>query len=563
MNHKTSITQATSDYGSYRGIRQSLTIIFSCLTFIPFIVFAFIYIRIGTFNTALSASLIVLSLILILEGFIVFRRMAEHIERLSSSMVEAEGGEIKNIQKSGDTKELAMIADTFNRTLSKLENTAKELGVKAVQSSTLNEIREIVSKTIHMEEIAKLMLERVMTAVTSKAGYMAIRRGKDQKLYIAAIYGTNGAIEEGLELDAEKILANQVIRERSTLMIDDIEKENHIKDLNNPDIGLPRLLYVPIFAKRSDIGVLLLGRSREQLPYREEDIQYLQTLLQQLAYNFENARLYEDLQQTNKELINALDTQKRTQEQLLISARMAAFGDLSAKVAHELNNPLTGILGYADLILGSYLDDTEKIEHLKEIRTQAIRASQIIKSLLDFATDKHQASTRTDLNQIVQKALLLAKGRIQESGIQLDLQLQEGLPPVDMDQPQMEHVFSHLIGNALNAMTGVYGSSDRMGDDNSGVQDKKPFLRIKTGRKDNSLYILFEDNGPGIPPEGSSRIFEPFYSTQEKVSQVGLGLWASHRMVEAHGGHIQLKSEMGKGSVFKVEIPIAEVTQTT
>jgi len=557
MNNKISSTAATSDYRSYRGIRQRLKVIFACLTAIPFIVFAFIYFRIGTFNTALSASLIALALILILEGFIVFRRMAEHIEQLSSSMSQAESGALKNVQKAGDTRELAIIADTFNRTLSKLENTARELGVKAVQSSTLYEIREIVSKTIHMEEIARLILEKTMNAVISEAGYMALRRGKDQNLYITAISDTNGNIEEGLELDADKSLAGRVVRERSPIVIDDINKETQMIELNIPDIGLPRLLYLPIVAKRNSIGVLVLGRDENQTPYKEEDVQFLQTLLQQLAYNFENARLYDDLQQSNMELKIALDSQKKAQDQLLASARMAAFGDLSVNVAHELNNPLTGILGYADMILVADIDDEEKIKYLKGIRDQAIRASQITKSLLDFAGDKQQPGIRTDLNAVLQKTLLLSKGRMRDSGIQLDLLLEEDLPLVNVDQAQIEKLFFHLISNALNAMTGVYGLPEGVRADDSAIKIKQPLLKIMTGKKDKYLYISFQDNGPGISPEDLSHIFEPFYSTQEKVSQVGLGLWVSHSMITAYGGHIRVKSETGKGSLFTVELPIS------
>ena len=561
MNNKISSPAATYDYRSYRGIRQRLKVIFSCLTAVPFVVFAFIYFRIGTFNTALSASLIALALILILEGFIVFRKMAEHVEQLSSAMSQAESGALKNIQTAGDTRELAIIADTFNRTLSKLENTARELGIKAVQSSTLNEIREIVSKTIHMEEIARLILEKTMNAVTSEAGYMAVRRGKDQNIYITSISGINNNIKEGLELDTDKSLAGRVVRERSPIVIDDINKETQMIELNIPDIGLPRLLYLPIVAKRNSIGVLVLGRDKNQIPYKEEDVQFLQTLLQQLAYNFENAKLYEDLQQSNMELKIALESQKKAQDRLLTSARMAAFGDLSVNVAHELNNPLTGILGYTDLILAADIDDEKKIKYLKEIQDQAIRASQITKSLLDFAGDNRQPGTRADLNAALQKTLLLSRGRMRDSGIQLDLLLENDLPLVNADQAQMEQLFFHLISNALNAMTGIYRSPDRVQADNSGTKIKQPLLKIITAKKDKSLYISFQDNGPGISPEDLSHIFEPFYSTQEKVSQVGLGLWVSHRMITAYGGHIRVKSETGKGSIFTCELPISGGTE--
>ncbi len=556
VNHEISGVATPSDYRSLRGIRQSMKVIFSCLTAIPFVVFAFIYFRIGTFNTALSASLVVLALILVLEGFIVFRRMAEHIEQLSSAIVKAEQATLENIQKAGNTRELTLIADTFNRTLSKLESTARELGVKAVQTSTLNEIREIVSKTIHMEEISRLILERAVNAVVSQAGYLAIRREKSQDLYIAAITGIQDGIREGFRIDEGKTIVGRVVREKAPIVIEDIRQEEEMKRLNIPDLKLPRLLYLPILAKRSFIGVLVLGRDEAQHAYKDEEVQFLRTLLQQVAYNFENARLYEDLQRSNKELKIALDSQKKAQDQLLSSARMAAFGDISVKVAHELNNPLTGILGYADLILDTEMDDKDRIEHLKEIRKQAIRAGRITQSLLDFAVDKHRDGTLMDLNAILEKICLLAKGRMQDSGIQFDLRLNKDLPHVNADQTQMEQLFFHLISNAMNAVTGVYKLPVGIKEGGSGIGAGQPFIRVTTDIRGNNVYISFKDNGPGISPEDLPRIFDPFFSTQEKVSQVGLGLWICHRMITALGGRISVENEIGKGSRFTVELPI-------
>ncbi len=558
MNDRISRDPAGSEYRSYRGIRQRLKVIFSCLTAIPFVVFAFIYFRIGAVNTALSAALITLSLILILEGFVIFRRMADHIEQLSSAMVQPEGRVLADIQKSQDTKELAIIADAFSRTLFKLENTARELGVKAVQSSTLNEIRELVSKTIDMEEIARFILEKAINAVASDAGFLAVKRGKDLNPLIAAVSGACAGIKEGSEIDAEGSITGKVLQERAPLIIENIEKGPGIKEDNITDMGLARLLYVPIVAKKSTIGVLVLGRDENQPPYRDQDIQFLQTLLQQVAYNFENARLYEELQQSNRELKIALDSQQKAHNQLLASTRMAAFGELSVNVAHELNNPLTGILGYADLILGSNIDDEEKIKHLKEIRNQALRASQITRNLLDFAGDKQQSETKIDLNAVIQETLLLTKGKMRDSGIRCALQLGKDLPPVDVDRARIVQVFFHLIDNAINAMTAVYRAPSRTQENDLKTEEKQPLLRINTGRNDKTLYVSFEDNGSGISDDDLAHIFEPFYSTQEKVSQVGLGLWVCHWMTTAYGGRISVQSELGKGSLFTVELPITD-----
>jgi len=533
-----------------------MKVVFSCLTAIPFFVFAFIYFRIGTFHTALSASLIALALVLVLEGFIVFRKMAEHIERLSSDMMSAERGTVGKIREKEDTRELAIIADTFNRTLDKLEDTAMQLSKKVAQVSTLNDIGEAVSKTIDIGEIAKLVLERSLSDSSSGAGYMAIRQGKSPVFQVAAVMGLAWDIKQNITLDTEKSLAGRAIDKKTIVRIEDIELDGSMKDLNVPDIGCPRVLYLPIMVKAIPIGLLVLGRDMNQATYEEEEILYLQTLLRHAGSGIENARLYEDIQRSNRRLEEALLSQKMAQAHLLASARMTAFGELSVNVAHELNNPLTGILGYADLILTSPMDEDEKKEHLEMVRDQALRARGIIKSLLDFVGENNEIRIGTDLNGVINKSLMLVKGRMRDSGIQLDLRLKEGLPIIKADQGQIEQAFMNLINNALNAMSGVYKSS--AGNEQDAPGGKQYCLRIKTEKRENECHISFEDNGSGIREEDLQRIFEPFYSTREEVSQVGLGLWVSHRIITANGGTIRVKSKAGEGSVFSVIMPVAD-----
>jgi len=534
-----------------------MKVIFSCLTAIPFIVFAFIYFNMGNLNSALPASLIALALILILEGFIVFRKMAEHIEQLSSSMEESEGGALIKIQKEGNTKELAIIADTFNRTLDKLEDTARQLSIKVAQASTLNEIGEAVSKTINIEKIAELILERSINDSGSRAGYMAIQKGKSPMLEVAAVSGVELDMKENINMDTEISIAGRVFEKKSPVRIEDIELDGSMKDLNVPDIQCPRLLYLPIMIKGKPIALLVLGRDIGQAPYKDEEILFLQTLLRHAGSGIENAKLYEDIQRSNRRLEAALISQKKAQAHLLYSARMTAFGELSVNVAHELSNPLMVTLGCADLLLSYSLDDNEKIKHLEEIRDQAVRAGNIIKSLLDFADNRSESGDLTDLNTLINKTILLVRGRMQALDISLDLHLEDGLPFIEVNRNEMEHVFLSLINNALNAMSGTYKSHRE--EDNRGV--KQPCLKISTEHRRDNIFIAFQDNGSGIYPEDLPRIFEPFFSTKKEISQVGLGLWVSHRIVRASGGVIRVKSKLGEGSVFFVILPVSERKQ--
>ena len=550
----------SGDYKRYRPIRHNLKVVFACLTAIPFVVFAFIYFRIGAFNTALSGFLVALVLTIVLEGFMIFRKMADHVEQLSSTMTKALEGKTEKVQNGGATREFAIIADTFNRTLFKLEDTAQELGIRAVQAATLNEIREIVSTSINMEEIAKVILSRAMKAVNAKAGYLAIKaikKGESPTLHVAATVGIAKKIPDEIPLDANETLAGLVSQSKSPIVIEDIKKDPHLMNLNSPDIGLSRLLCFSIVAKGNSIGVLVLGRQKKQPPFEDEYIQFLQTLLQQIAYSVENARLYENLQHSNKKLEAALDSQRKAQDQMLASARMAVFGELSLNIAHELNNPLTGILGYTDLILSASVNNDQMAEMLEKIRTQAIRASNITRNLLDFVSIEPGSKTKVDLNELIKKTFLLGRGRLRDSGIQLEVKLADKALPIMVEPAQILQVFFNLLSNALNAMTGAFEVSLGTEENGPNKEGRKYLLRVESGVKKDEVYVSFKDTGPGISSERLPRIFEPFYSTQDKVSEVGLGLWISYRIIRGHGGTIRVKSAPNKGSAFTVILPLA------
>lgn len=555
MNRQIKSKEEVKNLVTRRSIRQSLKIIFFCMTALPFFVFAFVYFRLGTFNTALSGALVALSLILMLQGFIVFRRMAEHIEQLSLSISEAEKGDTGKIDSTGDTRELALIAESFNRTLSKLESTAEDLGVKTIQATTLHEVGEIVTRTIQMEEVAELVLERAMNAVNARAGYIAVKQNDSQQMVIVASSGINSEMPDEIDQNPEKTLAGLVLNCQTPLLIKDINADEQKKALSIPDMGVPRLVYLPIMGKGFHIGALALGREADQPHFKNEDVRFLKTMLQQVAYNFENAKLFQDLQQSKEKLELALETQKKTQDKLQASARMAAFGELSVSIANELNNPLTIILGYANLLLNYDVKDEDNQEYLEAIHNQADRAGQIIRSLLDIIPDKPNSRESRDINDILKKTLVLTESRLSETGVDLILGLDEHLPPATVNQIKMERVFICLISNSINAVTGLYSGNTDSIEVKPEITGNRPILKIKTVQKNGDICISFTDNGPGIAHGNIEKIFEPFYSTQTKTSQVGLGLWMSQKIVGIHGGTIEANSDPEKGTEFVVILP--------
>ncbi len=228
---------------------------------------------------------------------------------------------------------------------------------------------------------------------------------------------------------------------------------------------------------------------------------------------------------------------KAAQVQLLEAQKLAAVGQLGAGVAHELNNPLAGILGYVQLMLMSRGDADPDLDTLRKIEQSAKRCKDITQNLLRFSQQRARADLRSvDLNAVVRDALNLTEHQMKTEGITLKLELAN--PPVRVlsDPGHTSQVLLALVSNARTAM----------------MKTASKVLTLRTGERDGRGFLEVEDTGKGILPEHRNRIFEPFFTTKDVWSNVGLGLSVAYRIVNEAGGTIEMKSEVGKGSCFTV-----------
>jgi len=235
-----------------------------------------------------------------------------------------------------------------------------------------------------------------------------------------------------------------------------------------------------------------------------------------------------------------------TQQALLHQERLAALGQMAAGIAHELNNPLTAILGFAYLLSTTSLRTAER-SYVQHISTQAARCAQIVKNLLTFTRQHPVTRQPTDINAIVESALELQQYSLRINNIDLRLELAPELPPTLADPHQLQQVFLNLIVNAQQAIAET-GQSGR--------------LTVRSERAANMIRVTFTNTGPPIPPELLERIFEPFFTTKEEGRGTGLGLSICQAIVHEHGGRIWAESPAGDGSggaTFVVELPIEAV----
>jgi len=236
----------------------------------------------------------------------------------------------------------------------------------------------------------------------------------------------------------------------------------------------------------------------------------------------------------------AEEREKKLQQELYLASRLASIGRLAAGVAHEINNPLTGIVGFSERLLRENVE--EKVRRgLERIHNEALRAAKVIQNLLTFGRRLEPKKEYSDINDIVQKTLELRAYELKTSNIEVVLDLAPGLPRIVVDFQQVEEVFLNLILNAEQAMTET-GRGGKLG--------------IKTQKVRDYIRISFTDDGPGIPKEHLDKLFDPFFTTRGERGGTGLGLSVCHGIVVEHGGRIYIRSQPGKWATFFVELPV-------
>jgi len=308
----------------------------------------------------------------------------------------------------------------------------------------------------------------------------------------------------------------------------------------------------PIKALKKGTEHLSRGELGYQIEVRSQDE------VGNLAHSFNDMSL--QLRAANEEIVTWAKTLedrveqktrelKRAHDHVLHVEKMASIGKMAAVVAHEVNNPLSGILTYAKLLrkwVGSGQVGHEKREEAMEclelIATESRRCGDLVKNLLTLSRSAPMNVEATDLRAVIDRCLLLVRHQLELGGIHLQLNLAEDLPRVPCDPAQIEQVLIALIMNAIDAMP----------------RGGNLWLQTRLSNDEKELEIQVRDDGAGIAPDVLPQIFEPFLTTKESGHGVGLGLAISRGIVERHNGRIEVQSELGRGTTFTITLPARE-----
>jgi signal transduction histidine kinase/CheY-like chemotaxis protein len=297
------------------------------------------------------------------------------------------------------------------------------------------------------------------------------------------------------------------------------------------DKGLVSVLCAPLALNNDESSVLMAGRSLGEPVFSEADAEMFGILARQAAVALVNARLYAELRDYVRQV-------EESQQALIQAEKLAAVGRLMASIAHEINNPLQAVRNCLHLAGRDELPLEKRQEYLALSEAELKRLMATMQRMLNFSRPSTSDRVSADLNGLVDHVLQLLEKQLLEQNVQVHTDFSPSLPQVSVSENQIQQVFFNLILNAMDAMP-------------SGGE-----IFISSGYEDGQVEVLVEDTGPGIPEDQWERIFEPFMSTRE--TGTGLGLSVSYNILDAHNGNLELVTGQARGACFRIVLPVME-----
>jgi signal transduction histidine kinase len=291
--------------------------------------------------------------------------------------------------------------------------------------------------------------------------------------------------------------------------------------------GLGAAMFTPV--QRPNMNSLFfVARGKDEAPFREVDLEMFLILSNQAAVAIENARLYADLREYVRQV-------EESQQALLQAEKMAAAGRLSVSIAHEVNNPLQSVENCLHLAGRKDLPEAQREEYFELAKSELNRLMSTVQRMLDFYRPGAVSPAEVDIHDLLHYVLNLMAKQLEKQGIRVETDIPDKLPTVVAVGSRVQQVLINLILNSFDAMP------------------EGGTLSIKARALKDGVEILLKDSGPGIPAEHQTHIFEPFFSTKD--GGTGLGLTVSYNIITAHGGTLELASNNGPGACFRVYLP--------
>ncbi len=421
------------------------------------------------------------------------------------------------------------------------------------RASNLELIHEVIQQVIGLTNVSEV----AQTTANLLVGHFSYELAavllvdRHQKLKIKGISGEAAPIVKTAFdkiADPKAGILGYVFSTGESVMIDDVSKDVRYTHIEGWEVGSE--ICVALRDGERILGIVDI-ESSEKNAFSHNDLLALESLAGFLTSAVSSVDRYQMLQDTiqilqtmQEELQERMEAQRTAENRLIQAAKLAAVGEMAAGVAHELNNPLTTVAGFSELVLADLPPDAPQRGDLEMVLREAQRARNVVRRLLDFSRQSESIRVRADLNEIVEDVAALTNHLLKSNHIEFRMELGKNLPWVLMDRDQIKQVVLNLLHNALHALT----------------EGGELLLRTEVRQKKERTWLTLavRDNGKGISADDLARIFEPFFTTKANQGGTGLGLAVSYGIVTDHGGFIDVQSAPNEGACFTVWLPIEE-----
>ncbi len=455
------------------------------------------------------------------------REITEPISELLKATRKIKSGDLGYTTPYHGKDEFKELIEAFNDMSITLNENNKKIIQHLVRLSGLYRITLSFHAIINAEDIYKEVSYGVAELVDiEQSGVILFDQDSGMFTHRHPAFGLESKQVERIRIPSDKFIEIYRYSNRRPLIVSENDSGFPLGDVDNA-LGAKNIMFIWIRQKGELLGAIRVANKKSG-DFSEEDARILGILANNVSVALENAKLYENLKMQMAEL-------KETQEQLIQAAKLAAIGELASNIAHEINNPLTSILGYSELIKEE--NDINNIMHdVGIIERESLRARDIVHQLLEFSRKRSLEIKEININGSVSEVLALVSVPLKDSNINITTNYGD-IPLIEGDANQLKQVFLNIINNAVFAMQsgGVLGVTTKIIKDN--------------------VYIEISDTGKGIPKDVLHRIFEPFFTTKQEKG-TGLGLSISYKIIQSHQGRIDVDSEEGKGSKFTVVLPV-------
>jgi signal transduction histidine kinase/HAMP domain-containing protein len=481
----------------------------------------------------INNSRIILIITLILSFFIALaiavsmtREITEPIYELVDATRKITSGNLGYITHYKAKAEFGELVDAFND----MSGSLFESNEKIMRN--LNSLSNLYTVTLTLHAITNRadIIHEVAYGVASlvgaeQCGLMLLE--EDAFVHQTPAVGVDSKSASTLRIPREPLMKHIIPSNRKQLLINGDIGESPCAEADS-ELSVRNLMLVWVRHKGELTGIIRVANKRSG-KFTEEDAHPIAILANNVSVALENARLYDNLRHQMEELQSA-------QEQLVQAAKLVAIGELASNVAHEINNPLTSVLGYAELIkeetnMESIMRDINVIEK------ESLRAREIVHQLLEFSRRRSLEIKELDINKTLDNVVDLVTLQVKDTDVVIEKKYDD-IPTIKGDENQLKQVFINIINNAIFAMK------------------DKGNLEISTYLHEGDVQISISDTGAGIPKEVLGKIFEPFFSTK-KEKGTGIGLSVSYKIIQSHNGSINVQSKEDDGSTFTVSLPVS------